>query len=566
MKNKGFTLVELIGVLVIMGMLLLIVFPATTRLMRDNENKKYDNYYDVVKASVDKYARTQRDSIGGINGEGCKESDTLSSLIQNGVVNKYDDEKITCKTPNEFDAATLSGFGIDTTKEYVSIRMENKKGIINTSISMICLKENRTKPIYVKLIEKKGICTTYVPEVLNSLIKKISDPGSTYFIDATTSTDGNSYVTGNPTNNYVWYSGKMWRIISYNKTNKTIKLVTDNNISIVTYNSVSNEYRDSNIYTWLNQNFERTLKNPEKYLIDTEWNYTALSQDQNTPPAKTNILTAKIGMLNNYEYNMTKSFVGKSKNFWLLSKASTGKAWYAGESNTLNEENVATFYGVRPSVVLRPNLTYISGIGTRDNPYRLIGDVPANGGTLLNTRYSGEYVKFYGINYRIVETTSDYTKMVAIDPLADPNEIGFHYYDNTYSDNTYIGEFLHGAWKTPIEDKITHGDFCRMPITNTSFQTIACINPDQNLINTSIAIPKIGDMFTIESSREYWTLTNSDNEKTKVYIVLPNGSVTTYETLVGLSAVRPVVVVKKDVKINTTNSGSGTVTSPYVIG
>ena len=40
MKNKGFTLVELIAVLVLMGMLVLVVFPATSRLLRGNEEKK----------------------------------------------------------------------------------------------------------------------------------------------------------------------------------------------------------------------------------------------------------------------------------------------------------------------------------------------------------------------------------------------------------------------------------------------------------------------------------------------------------------------------------------------
>ena len=40
-KNKGFTLIELIAVVVIMGLILLIVFPATSRLMRDNEEQEY---------------------------------------------------------------------------------------------------------------------------------------------------------------------------------------------------------------------------------------------------------------------------------------------------------------------------------------------------------------------------------------------------------------------------------------------------------------------------------------------------------------------------------------------
>ena len=38
----------------------------------------------------------------------------------------------------------------------------------------------------------------------------------------------NYYISGTVTNNYVWYSGKMWRVIGYNKTDRTIKLIWTN--------------------------------------------------------------------------------------------------------------------------------------------------------------------------------------------------------------------------------------------------------------------------------------------------------------------------------------------------
>ena len=563
MKNKGFTLVELIGVLVIMGMLLLIVLPATSGLMRDNEKRKYSNYYDVVVAAVEKYARTQRDSLGGISGEGCKDSDTLSSLIERGIVNKYEDENITCKTPNEFGEDALTSYGIDATRDYDNIRMENKNGIIKTSLSMICFKEGKEKPVYINLTEKNTSCNIYVPEVVNSLIKRISDNGAIeYYLPGENATDGNTYVTGNPLNNYVWYSGKMWRIVSYNTNDKTMKLVTDDVISIVTYHDELNNYGESNIYTWLNVNFFRTLKNPDKYIKKAEWNYTE-SANPEVIPAKTNLKQAYIGMLNNYEYNKGKNYLGISKNFWLLSINGTNQASYVDSSNSISSSNVATFYGVRPSITLIANIAYSSGNGTRSNPYRLIGDVSANGGTLLNSRYSGEYVNFYGTNYRIMETSSEYTVLVAIDPVSDPADIGFHDYDNVYSRNTYIGEYLDQTWKTPIADKLKTRSFCRMLIATTTSQTTGCVDPDHNVINEPVAIPKIGDMFTADSSREYWTLTNASGDK--IYVVNTDCTLTPV-AITHTSAIRPVIVVKNDVRINSVDSGKGTPDSPYVIG
>ena len=49
MKNKGFTLIELIAVVVMMGLILLIVFPITSRIMRDNESQEYQKYYEIVE-------------------------------------------------------------------------------------------------------------------------------------------------------------------------------------------------------------------------------------------------------------------------------------------------------------------------------------------------------------------------------------------------------------------------------------------------------------------------------------------------------------------------------------
>lgn len=562
MKNKGFTLVELIGVLVIMGMLLLIVLPATSGLMRDNEKRKYSSYFDVVHEEIEKYARTQRDSIGGISGEGCKDSDTLSSLIERGIVSKYDD-KVICKTPNEFNEDILTSYGIDPTRDYINIRIDNKNGLIKTSLSMICLKEGKTKPVYINLSENSTGCNLYVPEVMNSLVKRISDSGSVeYYVAGENASDGNTYVTGNPLNNYVWYSGKMWRIVSYNNNDKTVKLVTDDVISIVTYHSDSNNYGESNIYTWLNTNFLRTLKSPEKYVMQSEWIYTE-SSNPGVVPAKTNIKQAKVGMLNNYEYNKGKNYLGISKNFWLLSINGTNQASYVDSSNGISTANVATFYGVRPSIVLSTNIAFSSGNGTRSNPYRLVGDVSANGGTLLNSRYSGEYVNFYGTDYRIMDTSYEYTVLVAVDPLATPADIGFHNYDNVYSRNTLIGEYLDQTWKVPIEDKLRTRSFCRMLITNTTSQTTGCIDPDQNVINEPVAIPKVGDMFTADSSREYWTLTNASSDK--IYVVNSDCTLTAVP-ISHRSSIRPVIVVKNDVRINITDSGKGTPDSPYMIG
>ena len=45
-----------------------------------------------------------------------------------------------------------------------------------------------------------------------------------------------TFITGQDPNNYIWYSGKLWRAVSVNNKAKTIKLVTQWNISAINYN------------------------------------------------------------------------------------------------------------------------------------------------------------------------------------------------------------------------------------------------------------------------------------------------------------------------------------------
>lgn len=44
MNRKGFTLMELLATIVILGLIMLIIFPSITKLMKNNDSKKYDTY------------------------------------------------------------------------------------------------------------------------------------------------------------------------------------------------------------------------------------------------------------------------------------------------------------------------------------------------------------------------------------------------------------------------------------------------------------------------------------------------------------------------------------------
>ena len=136
-KNKAFTLIEMIGVVIIIGMLLLIAFPATVRLIKGNSEKKFSQYYELVEEASILYSKTRTDDLGGVSGSGCIEDITLSDLISNSYIKEFDDEKIVCGSPSEFILSEYDD--IDSSRDYVDIRIKNDKGKISTEISLICV-------------------------------------------------------------------------------------------------------------------------------------------------------------------------------------------------------------------------------------------------------------------------------------------------------------------------------------------------------------------------------------------------------------------------------------------
>ena len=112
-------------------------------------------------------------------------------------------------------------------------------------------------------------------------------------------------------------------------------------------------------------------------------------------------------------------------------------------------------FGVRPSINLKSNVRIVDGDGTIDNPYRLNGDNDTNlSGTLLSSRYSGEYIRFGNDEnnlYRIVShETEGLTKITSASQLKNNNEFITSTFSSNrdYSDDDPIYIFLNGAYLT----------------------------------------------------------------------------------------------------------------------
>ncbi len=289
--------------------------------------------------------------------------------------------------------------------------------------------------------------------VATTLLKGVGDNGS---IDA--SDPEQTFITGTDPNNYIWYSGKLWRAVSIDPSDNSVKLVTQWAISAAPYSDYDNhEFQKSYIREWLNDvsvdGFLGNLREPEKFIkTDSIWNATMTTDA--TKPEKTTLITNAVGLLNNYEYaksyNGNDSYLNNGYGWWLLTDIdSTNLHSSVSLTGYLSTEAVRAGNGIRPSVNLLPSIKISSGTGTSDDPYRLENDSDNNlKNTLLSTRYSGEYINFgTGENnlYRIVSHENGTgTKIVSDLPLkenGDYKTISFGD-NNSFNINNTLGNFL----------------------------------------------------------------------------------------------------------------------------
>ena len=301
--------------------------------------------------------------------------------------------------------------------------------------------------------------------VATTLLKGVGENGS---IDA--SDPEQTFITGTDPNNYIWYSGKLWRAVSIDPSDNSVKLVTQWNMASIPFNTNGNGlFKESYMEQWLNDTsvdgFLGNLREPEKFIkANSVWNATATTET--SKPEKATLVTDTVGLINLYEYTMSYNNISTTDGYlnnglwWFLLNGLSSSEIYSvkfDDGSVGSIVDTGYSFGIRPAVNLKSNIKITSGIGTSDNPYRLEGDSDiVIEGTLLSTRYSGEYINFGIVNnklYRIVShENGNGTKIVSDLPLMNSSsEFLASPFDTTslyYSADTTIGKFLNGTYLT----------------------------------------------------------------------------------------------------------------------
>ena len=436
---------------------------------------------------------------------------------------------------------------------------------------------------YGKTGDKMKVTTGPVADVL---LSGVGDNGS---ID--TSDSEQTFITGTDPNNYIWYSGKLWRAVSIDPSDNSVKLVTQWNISALPYNEKNNSaFKGSYMEQWLNDTsvdgFLGNLREPEKFIkTDSIWNATLTTAT--TKPAKTTMVTDAVGLLNIYEYTMSyknatysTGYLNKGLFWWTLTP-------YSASNVRIVDYNGIGIYGIptnsdgsRPSVNLKSAVKIIDGDGTSNNPYRLQGDNDNPTGALLSTRYSGEYISF-GTDennlYRIVSHENGIdTKITSAIPLKDNGSYKKLAFGSnvTFSKDNTIGTFLNGDYLTSgtyltsdqvnmIEDNTTWylGTVGDASYKVAKYQDATSSNLTTSTTTAKVGLLRLGELMAGQFDKDatYWTLTPYSSSFVRNVDYYGNGSL---NSPTNSNSSRPSMNLKSTVKIV---SGTGTKSDPFVI-
>ena len=401
MKKEGFTLVELLAVVVIIGITYLIIFPSVTSFIDKSKEKSYNIQVDLIEKASKKWVVDNTDELlkkdpyhlNNINltlttlkKEGYLqdmfiENPKNKKIMTGCVVVSYQSNK------NQYEYTYEDGkdtYSKDDTKENKRAEemdgCNNKKGYIYTYLS-----NNNTLEKTGGNKNSEGEDITLDKIFTDTLISKtdsgLVNLGDEYFFQGL-----------NPTN-YVKIDGydTIWNVLSINTSDKTIKLVASakamNSTFLASSSFNANSYESSSdlkttLESKINELSSNIIKNDVNFnvggITDISKGYDIISSEESN-----NIFTGKIGIITASEYLKTKNENGNT----YLSPTNFGTVWTMNFSNNnhviINTDgNLSTApidansRFVYPTIVINANVIKKSGTGTSTDPY-VISDMGA---------------------------------------------------------------------------------------------------------------------------------------------------------------------------------------------
>lgn len=373
------------------------------------------------------------------------------------------------------------------------------------------------------------------------------------------------YYKGAVEDNYVLYSGILWRIVKVDENNNVI-LISEDALTSMVLGYESDSFKGTYGEEWLNNTFYNQLSNQE-FLVDQNYCADAVLEANNVKCTK--METQKISMISVYDYlkaSGSKSYLNNGKTFWTVSPNEEYKTWFINQNGLVSNESVSGesyhSYGIRPVIAIKGDTKIIAGSGTKETPYQ-ISIVKSSA---LKEQSIGSYVSYSNQIWRIIEINDLGVKIalngylkVGEEEVSKSFSKGSNLYSVKSTDN--IGYYLNSTYYNSLENKEYLVEY---PWRNYYYNSIEKFNyhgKSADVVTTEVGLLQVSDLF-INDFSDYALMNPANEDDGTVFTVLKDGRLFANAVTENLK-VRPVVVLKINL---TVSGGSGTEVDPFEIG
>lgn len=539
MNKKGFTLVELLGVLVLVAVILIVVVTPIVGQINSKKGEIDEATKMVLFSSATSYL------------------DNYQTLYPKGDGNVY-----YISLERMMNAGELS-------KEYIDGENLTKETAIKVTVE-----DGGYQYSIIQNIDNEIVSGEPVYSSLGKKTKELLDSSATVeYLEGT-------YFQGNVTNNYVYFSGFLWRIVAINEDG-SIKLVTDEVVSTTKYGKSNGEFEKSFMYNWLNDYFYTKLSNFD-LIREAEFCDTSTNNVDSDDLCENLIdsLYIKVGLLGLSEFNNSKDAEGNSylKNgtkFSLTNSYHDDKnlVYVVGTDGNIVKENINNLHYVRPVINIDASTIITAGSGTSSSPFILnknIDSVVASDERTIKTINitAGEYISFDNKIYRVIEKDKKELRMILDNFLSDTYNYSSGGYARLVNDN-YIGKELNtsifnsysaNAKKFMIRTYIYQGDY--LTSSDNIYYKNSSMSNTNMVTGMNVSLPRVSEILSApikgNDSKSFWTMSMSSAS----YVYKINNTSTESIFTNNKYYVRPVITVDAGLIVS---SGNGTKASPYVL-
>ena len=539
--KKAFTLVELLGVIIILGVIALIAFPIVNKSIKTSKEESLNSIIKTIEKAAQEYMT--REHMGYTTSYDKVDLDELiaTGYLKDNIINPVTNDKmngcVVYKWQDEYNQY-----------EY----------------------------------EYQDPCT--VKTLIETLLGQYNESNTTGLVKDGTNENLYYYTGTNEqvSNNFLWYGGHQWRVLEFDTSAKTLTLITQQPLTAIKLASevweTQEAYESSYINTWLNEYFWNGLDSSIQGTIqDSTFNIGIYNNVSEITTIK------KVGLLDQTQYERAgsaDSFLDIKDNWCLGNRYSSSLVRYVNSDGYLYSDSSSYSRGVR-AVIKISDITITGGDGTLANNYQVASKSTNTNnvqvGEYINVPYSGDDNACGSDNmctFRVVSKDEDSIKVVLNGLLPTASEYGSSSTISTsHTIYTPLSTFANGisdTYRYTGNKTFYIGDYSNI----ANYKDV-----QDETLEASVGLPTVGEMFsgndidmgspktfvdvnTIENSTAsiyYWMMNRYSSSGVRY---VDNGGYFRYISPSGSFGVRAVIYLKSGL---TFTGGNGTAQSPYTL-